>query len=164
LGRPWPVQIFGEVQWTWFSRSLSTAMFPFLDTSACPLLPSSGSRLCQFPTFIGTMKGVRLLPFHPGRLRFLGDWYLFREMLLRSPGRRISADSRAWPVRVGGDHSRKAGGKRLGALPGFRRILESAPRARDSGGSWQPRPSGRPDTAFRKANGVGIRIDISFRS
>ena len=102
MDQPWPVRIFGEVLWTWVSRSPSTAMFPFLGTSACPLLPSSGSRLCQFPTFIKTMRGVRLLPFHPGRLRFLGDRYLFREMLLRSPGRRISADSRAWPVRVGG--------------------------------------------------------------
>jgi hypothetical protein len=114
-------------------------MFPFLDASACPLLPSSGFRLCQFPTFIGTMRGVRLLPFRPRCLRFLGIRYLFREMLLRSPVRCTSTASEAWSVRVGGYHSRLAGGRETGALPGLRRIFESAPRARDSGGSWQPR-------------------------
>jgi hypothetical protein len=81
-------------------------MFPPADASACPLLPSSGSQPCQFPTFIGTMRGVRLLQFRPERLLGLGVQYLFRKMLLRSPGRRISADSRAWSVRVGGYHSR----------------------------------------------------------
>ena len=33
----------------------------------------------------------------------------------------------------------------------------SVPRARDSGGSGRPRDSGRVDTAFRQAKGVGIR-------
>ena len=96
-------------------------MFPFPDASACPLLPSRGSRLRRFPTFIGTMRGVRLLPFRPGRLRF-GVRYLFREMLLRSADRRISAVPAAWPVWVGWCHSRMAGGKKQGAIPGSWRI------------------------------------------
>jgi hypothetical protein len=81
-------------------------MFPPADAPACPLLPSSGSRQGQFPTFIGTIRGVRLLLVRPERLLGLGVRYLFREMLLRSPGRRISANSGAWSVRVGGYHSR----------------------------------------------------------
>jgi hypothetical protein len=97
-------------------------MFPFLDTSACPLLPSRGSRPSRFPTFIGTMRGVRPLSFRPGPLLGLGVRYLFREMLLRSVGRRISAVPAAWPVRVGGCRSRRAGGRESRALPGSWRI------------------------------------------
>lgn len=98
----------------------STAMFPFPDTSARPLLPSRGSRRCRFPTFIGTMRGVRPLPI-PSRTPS-GVPYLFREMLLRSTGRRISAVPVAWPVWIGGYHPRLAGGKRSGAIPGSWRI------------------------------------------
>ena len=38
----------------------------------------------------------------------------------------------------------------------------SMPRARDSGGPVRPHPTGRPGTAFRSHNSVGVRLGFDF--
>lgn len=101
-------------------------MFPSSDASACPLLPSRGSQPCRFPTFIGTMRGVRRLRFLPGRLAVSGT--SSARCLFAPSGRRISAAPVAWSVGVGGDLPRKAGGRERGALPGsWRTPLKARP-------------------------------------
>jgi len=51
---------------------------------------------------------------------------------------------------------------------GFPKFLgnpyEHVPRARDSGGSSEPRITGSADTAFRRTNGVGFHNNRRFRS
>ena len=48
----------------------------------------------------------------------------------------------------------------MGSSLGFlENPFESMPRARDSGGPVRPHPTGRPGTAFRSHNSVGVRHD-----
>jgi hypothetical protein len=60
-----------------------------------------------------------------------------------------------WSPLVAGTSSEEMGSS-LGFLEN---PFESMPRARDSGGPVRPHPIGRPGTAFRSHNSVGVRHD-----
>src|SRR6202790_4501768 len=84
----------------------------------------------RFPTFIGTMRLYDCSPSIHGHLRS--------------------------PLAAG----TSPGGRRWRALLGSWGIpFGSMPRARDSGGPVRPHPTGRPGTAFRSHNSVGVRHD-----
>ena len=78
-------------------------------------------------------------------------------MLVRSL-KQASRRYKAWHIWRGECHTRNM--EEMESSPAFLGSpCGSVPRARDSGGSSQPRDSGSLDTAFRQANGVGIRND-----
>jgi len=86
-------------------------------------------RALRFPTFAGTMGSYDCSAIRP-----------------RSP-----------LVSLGGRYLRE---EEIGNSLGFlENPFGSMPRARDSGGPVRPRPPGRPGTAFRSHNSVGVRHD-----
>ena len=83
-------------------------------------------------------------------------------MLVRSL-KQASRRSKAWHIGVGGCHTRYL--EEMESSPAFPGSpCGNVPRARDSGGSSQPRHNGSLDTAFRLGKGVGIRNENRFRS
>src|SRR5882672_12051884 len=116
-----------------------------LDLGVSPCIPESGRpdvspfppvgtvaaprRALRFPTFAGTMGSYDCSAIRP-----------------RSP-----------LVSLGGRYLRE---EEIGSSLGFlENPFGSMPRARDSGGPVRPRPPGRPGTAFRSHNSVGVRHD-----
>jgi hypothetical protein len=72
--------------------------------------------------------------------------------------RLLAIHPRPPPVSLGGRYL--PGVRRWRALLGSWRIpFGSMPRARDSGGPVRPHPTGRPGTAFRSHNSVGVHHD-----
>jgi len=146
------------------ARSLSTVMSPSTSTSACSPLPSSGSRLSPVPHLRRYYGVVRLLPARPGSLRspltarYLSAGCAF--VPLASAPRTDRGRARCGQACRACSHT--GGGWRPPRFLG--NPCESVPRARDSGGSQRPRPTGRPDAVFRQANGVDIRHGKRFRS
>jgi len=89
-------------------------------------------RALRFPTFAGTMGSYDCSAIRP-----------------RSP-----------LVSLGGRYLREEG---IGSSLGFlENPFGSMPRARDSGGPVRPHPTGRPGTAFRSHNSVGVRHGFDF--
>jgi len=83
-------------------------------------------------------------------------------MLVRSL-KQASRRYKAWHIGVGECHTRYM--EEMESSPAFLGSpCGNVPRARDSGGSSKPRDNGSLDTAFRQANGVGIRNEKRFRS
>jgi hypothetical protein len=89
-------------------------------------------RALRFPTFAGTMGSYDCSAIRP-----------------RSP-----------LVSLGGRYLRE---EAIGSSLGFlENPFGSMPRARDSGGPVRPHPTGRPGTAFRSHNSVGVRHGFDF--
>jgi len=115
-------------------RVLSLGYVSFTRCVACFPLPSSGYR--GHPLAGPAPPHLRA---HNGAVR-----------LLRHPST-VTSGLPWWPVPPL---------RRWEALLGSWRIpFESMPRARDSGGPVRPHPTGRPGTAFRSHNIVGVRHD-----
>ena len=90
------------------------------------------ARALRFPTFAGTMGSYDCSAIRP-----------------RSP-----------LVSLGGRYLRE---EEIGSSLGFlENPFGSMPRARDSGGPVRPHPTGRPGTAFRSHNSVGVRHGFDF--
>jgi hypothetical protein len=119
-----------------------------LDLGVSPCIPDSGRpdvspfppvgtvaaprRALRFPTFAGTMGSYDCSAIRP-----------------RSP-----------LVSLGDRYLRE---EEIGSSLGFlENPFGSMPRARDSGGPVRPHPTGRPGTAFRSHNSVGVRHGFDF--
>jgi len=139
-------------------------MSPSTSASVCFPLPSSGSRLSGSPP--SPVLWGRKTPPRPSRPSLVSldgavplPWDAAfapqASASLPAGGRALLGSGGAQCLSSGGD----------GRSPRFLgNPYESAPRARDSGGSQRPRSHGRPDAVFRQANGVDIRNGKRFRS
>ena len=160
--RPWPVQLFGEVLWTWFLglqyRHVSVPRYVGSSPPSLPWVPAMPvphvhryyeGRTTAPDSVQDAFRRPVPLPRDASSLH--GSAHLCRS-------RGLARLDRGVPSPVGGR-------KEIRSYPRFlANPFESAPRARDSGGSSRPRPIGRSDAAFRSYNSVGIRNEIRFRS